>query len=426
MRNYNGRQISRSFERIAIRQGKVSLDLQAVARCINHWNHRRQFLLFQPRRKIGNLANLVGLDIVEIICATGAIVAYIDNAHVLGLVGGSRSELMVWKSSGKTLIDSFGLGIKEMAYRVLVTDIRNGCQLFAQIRPANTRNVVAVVCKNLLKFLGCSRIHEHQSRLVASEIGDGIHILVVGGKNNCRHIFLERSAYHRTEILVLGVAVKHFLVHAIHNRVGNSQFAVVVGHPSLYVARIFGKHSHFASLKIEPVRVENLRIALVGLDKYLIVNFFQVVKNMSADAFHLGIRTHIRAVGINAVKLEILIAAIVLHEKDTVVVCPHVASHIALLLECHLMRFGQVNAAYKNVHSRFVRSHKRNVLAVGRYVKRRFFRIAEKFFNGNFSNLSVHINIFCKNNEIRSNFRCLTVNCVNMHKLAKQLLIVHC
>ena len=215
--------------------------------------------------------------------------------------------------------------VEEVARGAFVAGVGDAEQFLLRVAVPDVVQVVFVVYVELFDLLARRGIHQHEGDLVASEVGDGVDLLVVGGEGGERDALLEVGRQHGAKRLGFGFAVADLRIDAVHDGVSHAQAAVVVGLPALNVAGILAQHRHLARVEVQPVGVEDHRIALVGTDDYQRVDLFQRVDDLRADARNGGVGLRVAAVDVHAVKLVVLVAARVFQVEDAVVAGPEVS-----------------------------------------------------------------------------------------------------
>jgi len=231
-------------------QRQVALDLQTVARSVVDRDHLGHLLLFDPRREVCQLGHRVGLDVVEVIGAHRAVAACIDDVFVLGLVRAGDADgiaAQVLLHAAEHLARRL---VEEVARGAFVAGVGDAEQFLLRVAVPDVVQVVFVVYVELFDLLARCGIHQHEGDLVASEVGDGVDLLVVGGEGGERDALLEVGRQHGAERLGFGFAVADLRIDAVHDGVSHAQAAVVVGLPALNVAGILAQHRHLARVEV--------------------------------------------------------------------------------------------------------------------------------------------------------------------------------
>ena len=367
-------------KRFADGQREVALDFEAVARGIGNRCHLGHLLLLDPRCEVGQFGHRVGFHVVEVVGAHRAVAARIDDIFVFGLVPAADADFVtaqVFLHAAEHLARRL---VEEMAPHAFVAFVRNTLQFFLCIAVPDAAQVVFVVGVELFQLLAGRRIHQHECRFVAPEVGDGVDQLVVRGESGERNAFLEVGRQYGTERLGFGFAVADLCVHAVDDGIGYAQLAVMVGLPALDVAGILAQHRHLARREVQAVGVEDHRVALVGADDHQRVDLFERVDDLCSYARDGRIGLRVAAVDVHAVELEILVAAGVFQIEDAVVVGPEVSGQVAFGFRGDAHGVLAVDRLHEDVAAAFVRRHVGEIFSVGRYLVPGFFRIAEEGF----------------------------------------------
>ena len=266
MRIDHYRQVLCIFHGIAFRQSQVTFYGQSVAAGIGNRVHGAHILFFDPWRYVGHLGKLVFLYVIKVVGSVCAVVAGIDQADILVLALAGGTDVIARELGFQFLTYLFFFLVEIVADHVLVSFTGYCCQPVLLFGVAEARDVVLVVhVQNLLLFAGF-RIHQDQCGLVASDVGQCVDHLVVGRKDGEAGGFLEVGGQYRLERLVFRFTVQYLGVDTVYYGAGYTQLSVVVGHPSLYVARVLGQQSQFSCIQVQAVRVEYLRVTLVHAD----------------------------------------------------------------------------------------------------------------------------------------------------------------
>ena len=359
-------------------QREVTLDAFAVARGVLDGEHFGHLLLFDPRAEFGQFGHRVGLGVVEVVGARRAVAAGVDDVFVLGLVRTGDDQFVTAQVAFHAAEQLAGLAVEEVARRSLVAFVRYAEQFFLLFAVPDALQVVGVVRVEHLFLLARRGVHQHEGILVASEVGDGVHHPVVGGERREVDPLLEVGRQHGAELVGLGLAVADLGVHAVDDGVGYAQTAVVVGLPALHVAGVFAKQGFLPRVEVQAVGIEYLRVALVRPDDHQRIDLLQRVDDRGLHAREGGVGLRIRAVDVDAVELEILVAARVLEVEDAAVVGPEVPGQVAFGLRGDSHGLVRADLLYEDVAAALPGGHVGEVPAVGRNLVARLFRVAEE------------------------------------------------
>ena len=359
-------------------QREVTLDALAVARGVLDGEHFGHLLLFDPRTQVGQFGHRVGGDIVDVVGARRAVAAGVDDVFVLGLVRTDDAQFVAAQVALHAAEQLAGLTVEEVARRPLVSFVRYAEQFFLLFAVPDARQVVGVVRIEHLFLLARRGVHQHEGVLVASEVGDGVHHPVVGGERREADPLLEIGRQHGAELFGLALAVADLGVDAVDDGVGHAQLAVVVGLPALHVAGILAEQGFLPGVEVQTIGVEYLRVALVRADDHQRVDLLQRVDDRGPHARDGGVGLRVRAVDVDAVELEILVAARVLEVEDAAVVGPEVSGQVAFSLRGDAHGLVRPDLLYEDVAAALPGGHVGEVFSVGRNLVVRLFRVAEE------------------------------------------------
>ena len=285
--------------------------------------------------------------------------------------------------------------IEEMAHGFAVPRAIATEEFLAATGIVEARNVVLLIFIEQAHLLCRGRIHFHEGRFVAPEVGGGVDVAVVGREEEEIHRLLEVCGKHGTEGLVVRVAIEQLRIHAVHNGGDGADMPVMVGEPPLIVSRIFGQERQFSGFEIKAIGVERFGVAPVHLYQHLIGHVLQIVENAGAHALEWRVANFIAAVDADAVEAVVLIARRVFRKEQAVVARPHIALYAPLCLEGELARQGfAVYGNDKKVHPILVGRHVRDVPPVGRNLIGCRWRVSEKLFYGILFHI-LYIGEFC-------------------------------
>ncbi len=100
---------------LALRQGQIPVDGQAVAGGVGDGLHLGQVALLEPGGDLGQQGQLAGALLIEVALAPGAVAGGDDDVLVLSLVGRTEEDFVARELGLDLLEHGLGLGIEEVA-----------------------------------------------------------------------------------------------------------------------------------------------------------------------------------------------------------------------------------------------------------------------------------------------------------------------
>ena len=325
MHEQNGGKIFRLF---AGRQREVGRQLEAVAGGDAHGLHRCEVFLGQPRRHIGQLAQVAAFLVVKPESPARAVAHRTHDEFVLVAIHRNERDF----GAGELLLEFFlklaAPIVEELVFRLVARVDRRGENL-ALFRGEQPARIDFGMLEEHLEFLARFRVETDDGRFVAAEIRGGVELLVVEGEEGGIDALAEVRAEDFAEGLVLRGAVEQLGIHAIGLRRG-ANLALVVGNPRSDAAGILRDEFHRAGARVEAEDIEDTRIALVHADEEVVLVITQVIDHTDTDPGEWREILRLRAVGIDRVEMEVFIPAIVLQVNDLVLGRPEIAADVAL------------------------------------------------------------------------------------------------
>src|SRR5207245_3314027 len=126
--------------------------------------------------------------------------------------------------------------------------------------------------------------------------------------------------------------------------------AIVVGDPAGDIAEVLGDQSELAGPEVDPVGIEDLRVALVQGDDHLVVVVEAGIDYVAADLLERRMVDEVLAVGADRDDVIVLVAFEVLRINDAVRALPYVAGDVAFGLTGDAHRRSAGARAHERVH----------------------------------------------------------------------------
>ena len=152
----------------------------------------------------------------------------------------------------------------------------------------------------------------------------------------------------------------------------------MIGHPAGHVAGILRDEREPFGVEIDPVDVEDLRVALVHRDQHFVVIVITIVDDRGLHLLERREVDEVFPVGIDRHHVEIFVALEILQVDDTVRSLPEISRNVALGLagDAHGLAAGA--RPHEHVHAVLIRLHERNAVAVRRDLEAGPLRVPEE------------------------------------------------
>ena len=362
------------------RQGEIRGQLETVA-CRNAYRlHRGELPLVEPRRHLGQLAELLRSAVIIVKRSARTVAVGSDDEFVLLTIGRAEHDLLTGELFLQLGLEVAAPIVEEMVF-LLVAGECGGGEHLALVRTDQTADIDLGMFEDDLLFLPCGGIEAHDGCLVAADIGRRIKILVVIGEEERIGAFAEVGANHLFEWLIRRGAGEQLGIDAVRLHRG-PHLTVVVRDPGGDTAGVFRDQFHLPVAGVETENIEDTRIAFVHTDQEMVLIITQVVDHADPHPRKGREVTAVAAVSVDRVEVEILIPAVVLQVNDLVLRGPKVAGDVALGRTGQTLRVAATHRLDENIEAAFPRRHPRNVVAAGTDLIGYTLRVAEKIAKG--------------------------------------------
>ena len=383
-------QILRVFAR---RESEVGGQLKTVARRDAHRFHWREIFFRKPRCHVSQLAEVAGLVVVKPERAARAVAHRADDEFVLIAVFRNQSDFIARELLLQLLLQRAAPFVEEVVFRFVAREGRSG-EDFALLGSDQPAGINLGMLEENFQLFAVLGVEADDGRLVAAEIRGGVEFLVVESEEGGVDALAEVCAQDFSERLVFLGTVEQFGIHTVGLHRG-ADFAVVVRDPRRHAAGIFRDEFHLAGARVETENVENARIALVHADEEVVLVVAQVIDHADAnfrkrrEIFLPG------TVGIDRIKMEVFVPAVVLQVDDLVFGRPKISADITLGRRGETARLGAaVDRLDKDIEPTFPRRHPRDVIATRADLVSCRHRVAEKIPHGDERGCVVFCGVF--------------------------------
>ena len=363
------------------RQGEIRGQLEPVTRWNAHRLHRSELLLVEPRRHLGQLAELIRSTVIVVKRPARTVAVSSDDEFVLLTIGRAEHDLLAGELFLQLGLEVAAPVVEKMVFLLVAGKSRGGEHL-ALVRTDQTADIDLGMFEDDLLLLPRGGIEAHDGRLVAADIGRGIEILVVVGEEERIGAFAEVGANHLLEWLVRRGAGEQLGIDAVGLHRG-PHLTVVVRDPGGDTAGILRDQFHLPVAGVEPEDIKDTRVAFVHADQEMVLIITQVIDHADPHPGKGREVAAVAAVGVDRVEMEILVSAVVLQVDDLVLRRPKVAGNVTLGRIGQALRVAATHRLDENIEAVFPRRHPRNVVAAGTDLIGRTLRIAEKIAQGN-------------------------------------------